>query len=211
MIRIITIPKINEQVEWFDHNTTCIYGTNGTGKTLLMKGMMQWCEEHGYDYAFYTPFDAEGQMEEIFSTAGDEVIYLAAKQIGTWVINFDETVKAWWKMEHDGKDPEGDEHYRDIPLLKESIRMSGAGYTKMFVMGAKGLLNQFNNYYFLDTPEQSIHPLIVEHILNWIQNLFPYMKIIVATHSDHMIEQTHQYEQLIRLPADFLSQKNARG
>ena len=44
------LPIIATPIEWYNMNITYIVGSNGTGKTMLINQMKEWCNNNQYNY-----------------------------------------------------------------------------------------------------------------------------------------------------------------
>jgi ABC-type Mn2+/Zn2+ transport system ATPase subunit len=183
-----TLPYLGTPVDWNNGNRTYIIGYNGSGKTLLLKEMMKWCDTKGYGYAHYDAVTALSEAEYYIANASDENIIFACKKMSEFSMDFNDDIMGWAKWKNgDTFDQIGDFH-KDVDLLKHVLGMCGAGYTRMFFMMIKALENPTADYYFMDLPETSMHIMLAERIVDFLMTHFEYMRFAVATHSPEVVK-----------------------
>lgn len=181
------LPIIATPIEWHDKNITYIIGSNGTGKTLLINQMKEWCNNNQYNYNAYDATVALQEASYFINHASDIDIKHACKKMADLSMDFKEELTKWFKEE-------GDDNlyiYDDVKTLRTVLELSGSGYTRLFVMTIKAISNPSADYYFLDMPETSLHISLARRISEYIYANFPYMKIVIATHSPQVISDVY--------------------
>lgn len=177
------LPIIATPIEWHDKNITYIIGSNGTGKTMLIDQMKEWCNNNQYNYNAYDATVALQEASYFINHASDIDIKHACKKMADLSMDFKEELSRWFKEE-------GDDDlyiYDDVKTLRTVLELSGSGYTRLFVMTIKAISNPSADYYFLDMPETSLHISLSRCIADYIYSNFPYMKVVIATHSPQVI------------------------
>ena len=181
------LPIIATPIEWYNRNITYIIGSNGTGKSMLINQMKEWCNNNQYNYNAYDATVALQEASYFINHASDIDIKHACKKIADLSMDFKEELTKWFKEE-------GDDDlyiYDDVKTLRTVLELSGSGYTRLFVMTIKAISNPSADYYFLDMPETSLHISLARSLSNYIYSNFPYMKIVIATHSPQVISNVY--------------------
>ena len=181
------LPIIATPIEWHDKNITYIIGSNGTGKTMLIDHMKEWCNNNQYNYNAYDATVALQEASYFINHASDIDIKHACKKMADLSMDFKEELSRWFKEK-------GDDNlyiYDDVKTLRTVLELSGSGYTRLFVMTIKAISNPSADYYFLDMPETSLHISLARSISEYIYANFPYMKIVIATHSPQVISDVY--------------------
>lgn len=181
------LPIIATPIEWHDKNITYIIGSNGTGKTMLIDQMKEWCNNNQYNYNAYDATVALQEASYFINHASDIDIKHACKKMADLSMDFKEELSRWFKEE-------GDDDlyiYDDVKTLRTVLELSGSGYTRLFVMTIKAISNPSADYYFLDMPETSLHISLARCIADYIYSNFPYMKVVIATHSPQVISNVY--------------------
>lgn len=197
------IPYLEKEVDWYMRDDTYVIGYNGSGKTLLLKEMMKWCDDHGYDYIHYDAIYALDEFE-YYLEGNDDDIALATKMMCEVYLDFEDDLSAWLKsMLHEVNDVElkaYDDFISKIDCIKKIIGMSGNGYKRIFVILMKALEKPHGNFYFLDLPETSLHIMIAREITRFLMHNFDHMKFVIATHSPEVVRfNTDDDEYIINL------------
>lgn len=203
-----TLPYLGTPVAWNNTNRTYIIGLNGSGKTLLLNEMRTWCDKKSYTHISYNSVTALSEAEWYIENATDDVIRLACKKMLEFSYDFKDDIEGWAKAkDKDEEDPE---------LLREVLRMCGAGYSRMFVMMAKAYSAPEADYYFMDLPETSLHLHLASKIVDFLMMHFEYTKFVVATHSPEVVKDVwldngdRDYSNVIELDFDHINQENNR-
>ena len=181
------LPIIATPIEWYNRNITYIIGSNGTGKTMLINQMKEWCNNNQYNYNAYDATVALQEASYFINHASDIDIKHACKKMADLSMDFKEELTNWFKEE-------GDDNlyiYDDVKTLRTVLELSGSGYTRLFVMTIKAISNPSADYYFLDMPETSLHISLARSLSNYIYSNFPYMKVVIATHSPQVISNVY--------------------
>ena len=184
---VFKLPIISAPIVWHDKNITYIIGSNGTGKTMLINQMKEWCNNNQYNYNKYDAMTALTEASYFINHASDIDIKHACKKMADLSIDFKEELSRWFKEK-------GDDNlyiYDDVKTLRTVLELSGSGYTRLFVMTIKAISNPSADYYFLDMPETSLHISLARCISKYIYANFPYMKIVIATHSPQVISNVY--------------------
>jgi ABC-type transport system involved in cytochrome c biogenesis ATPase subunit len=211
-----TIPYLNTPVDWNNGERTYIIGLNGSGKTLLLNEMMQWCEDNNYSYNHYYAMSALQEAPYYIANAKDDDIALACKWMAEFSFDFKDDIQGWAKHKNGNTFDQIGDYMRDVDLLRDVLGMCGAGYTRMFVMFIKALENPDADYYFLDLPETSLHLNIAERITDLLMHHCEYTKFVVATHSPEVIKDvwnsdgSRNYHDVIELNFDHINQEQNR-
>jgi len=189
MSDIFEIPYVGRTVEWLNNDYTIIIGENGSGKTLLLGCMMDWCNSKGYDFVHYDAVTALHTAYDLIECATNQHIIFACKALASFSIDFKDDIIIWAKKEKSKSfDNCNDQRFmKDARFLRSVLRHCGNGYTRMIVMLISAYQKSTASYYFLDLPETSLHIVIVRKLINFIMHHFRYMKVIVATHSPEVI------------------------
>ena len=186
---MIIIPLMDTNASWLQCPQTYIYGGMGSGKTLLLKGMMNYCDAEGISYEHY---DAEGtlSMFNVYLTYEDQYIAFACQLIGKVLPDFRNDIYGWMK-----EDPDTYKHHMDMDLylkniniLKEVIQMSGTGYMHILCMVLKIIMSPTSDYYFLDHPGRSLHPHVERLMMFIMMSICPYTKVVMTTYSQEIAE-----------------------
>ena len=180
------LPIIATPIEWYNRNITYIIGSNGTGKTMLINQMKEWCNNNQYNYNVYDATVALQQAHYLIEHASDIDIKHACKKMADLSMDFKDELSNWFKEKKDD-----DDIFEDVKTLRTILELSGSGYTRLFVMTIKAISNPSADYYFLDMPETSLHILMARRITKYIYANFPYMKIVIATHSPQVISDVY--------------------
>jgi len=183
-----TLPYLGTPVTWNNGNRTYIIGYNGTGKTLLLNEMRAWCDGKGYDYVSYDAVTALGEAEYYIENASDENVRFACEKMSDFSMDFRDDIFGWAKAKNGHTVEQIGDFMKDVELLRHVLSMSGAGYTRMFVMIIKALENPAADYYFMDLPETSMHLVLAERIVDFLMMHFEYMKFAIATHSPEVVK-----------------------
>jgi len=187
MSHIIDIPFIDKSVNWYDGDYTIIIGSNGTGKTLLIDSMIQWCETKEYKYAHYDVETALEESHSLINESDDDDIIYTCNLMTTFSLDFADDI-AGWAVADGYKREDTDGFMKDARVLRRVLSNCGAGYTRMFVMLIKAIKNASAEYFFLDLPETSLHIMICRKITKFIMSCFRHMKIVIATHSPDVLD-----------------------
>lgn len=179
------LPIIATPIEWYNMNITYIIGSNGTGKTLLINQMKEWCNNNQYNYNAYDATVALTEAYYLIQHASDIDIKHACKKMADLSMDFKDELTSWVKEKID------DAIFEDVKRLRTILELSGSGYTRLFVMTIKAISNPSADYYFLDMPETSLHISLARRISEYIYANFPYMKIVIATHSPQVISDVY--------------------
>lgn len=180
------LPIIATPIEWYNRNITYIIGSNGTGKTMLINQMKEWCNNNQYNYNKYDAMTALTEAHYFINHASDIDIKHACKKMADLSMDFKEELRRWFKEKKDD-----DDIFEDVKTLRTVLELSGSGYTRLFVMTIKAISNPSADYYFLDMPETSLHISLARSLSNYIYSNFPYMKIVIATHSPQVISNVY--------------------
>ena len=180
------LPIIATPIEWYNRNITYIIGSNGTGKTMLINQMKEWCNNNQYNYNAYDATVALQGAHYLIQHASDIDIKHACKKMADLSMDFKDELSNWFKEKKDD-----DDIFEDVKTLRTILELSGSGYTRLFVMTIKAISNPSADYYFLDMPETSLHILMARRITKYIYANFPYMKIVIATHSPQVISDVY--------------------
>ena len=180
------LPIIATPIEWYNMNITYIIGSNGTGKTMLIDQMKEWCNNNQYNYNAYDATVALTEAYYLIQHASDIDIKHACKKMADLSFDFKEELRRWFKEKKDD-----DAIFEDVKTLRTILELSGSGYTRLFVMTIKAISNPSADYYFLDMPETSLHISLASIISKYIYANFPYMKIVIATHSPQVISDVY--------------------
>ena len=180
------LPIIATPIEWYNRNITYIIGSNGTGKTMLINQMKEWCNNNQYNYNAYDATVALQEAHYLIEHASDIDIKHACKKMADLSMDFKDELSNWFKEKKDD-----DDIFEDVKTLRTILELSGSGYTRLFVMTIKAISNPSADYYFLDMPETSLHILMARRITKYIYANFPYMKIVIATHSPQVISDVY--------------------
>lgn len=191
MAKIFHIPYINEKVLWNDGDKTYIVGANGSGKTLLMGAMMDWCEDSGYNYSHYDAMAALDEAPFLIQKSSDEDIIYSCKIMCELSLDFKDDIAGWAKAGNNHSFEQIGDYMQDHILLRNVLSMAGTGYTRFFVLTMKAVLNPTAEYYFLDMPESSLHIMLAQRVVGYLMAKFPYMKIIITTHSPSIIQREY--------------------
>ena len=182
------LPIIATPIEWHDKNITYIIGSNGTGKTMLIDHMKEWCNNNQYNYNAYDATVALQEAHYFINHASDIDIKHACKKMADLSMDFKKELTNWFKE----KDDDDDTYiFEDVKTLRNVLELSGSGYTRLFVMTIKAISNPSADYYFLDMPETSLHISLARSLSNYIYSNFPYMKVVIATHSPQVINNVY--------------------
>lgn len=209
---ILNIPYINEKVQWNNGDLTYIVGANGSGKTLLMEAMMDWCDDMGYTYAHYDAISALSEAKYLIDQATDDDIIYACKMMCKISIDFRDDIAVWAKAGNNHTLEQIGDYMQDHILLRNVLSMAGTGYTRFFVLTMKAILNPAANYYFLDLPETSLHPHLAKQISKYLMAMFPYMKIVITTHSPQILDRMYKedgsldMDNIIELPTGYIKE-----
>ena len=176
------LPIIATPIEWYNMNITYIIGINGTGKTMLINQMKEWCNNNQYNYNAYDATVALTEAYYLIQHASDIDIKHACKKMADLSMDFKDELRRWFKEKKDD-----DDIFEDVKTLRTVLELAGSGYTRLFVMTIKAISNPSADYYFLDMPETSLHISLARSISEYIYANFPYMKIVIATHSPDVI------------------------
>ncbi len=179
------LPIIATPIEWYNRNITYIIGSNGTGKTMLINQMKEWCNNNQYNYNAYDATVALTEAYYLIQHASDIDIKHACKKMADLSIDFKDEL-GWFKEKKDD-----DDIFEDVKRLRTILELAGSGYTRLFVMTIKAISNPSADYYFLDMPETSLHISLASCISKYIYVNFPYMKIVIATHSPQVIRDVY--------------------
>lgn len=179
------LPIIATPIEWYNRNITYIIGSNGTGKSMLINQMKEWCNNNQYNYNAYDAMTALTEAYYLIQHASDIDIKHACKKIADLSMDFKDELSNWFKEKDD------DDIFEDVKTLRTVLELSGSGYTRLFVMTIKAISNPSADYYFLDMPETSLHISLARSLSNYIYSNFPYMKIVIATHSPQVISNVY--------------------
>lgn len=180
------LPIIATPIEWYNRNITYIIGSNGTGKTMLINQMKEWCNNNQYNYNAYDATVALQGAHYLIQHASDIDIKHACKKMADLSMDFKDELSNWFKEKKDD-----DDIFEDVKTLRTILELSGSGYTRLFVMTIKAISNPSADYYFLDMPETSLHISMARRISEYIYANFPYMKIVIATHSPQVISDVY--------------------
>ena len=145
------LPIIATPIEWYNRNITYIIGSNGTGKTMLINQMKEWCNNNQYNYNAYDATVALQEAHYLIQYASDIDIKHACKKMADLSKDFKNELTNWFKEKDD------DNIFEDVKTLRTVLELSGSGYTRLFVMTIKAISNPSADYYFLDMPEASLH------------------------------------------------------
>lgn len=182
------LPIIATPIEWYNRNITYIIGSNGTGKTMLINQMKEWCNNNQYNYNAYDATVALQEAHYFINHASDIDIKHACKKMADLSMDFKDELTNWFKEK---KDDDDTYLFEDVKTLRTVLELSGSGYTRLFVMTIKAISNPSADYYFLDMPETSLHISLARSLSNYIYSNFPYMKIVIATHSPQVISKVY--------------------
>ena len=182
------LPIIATPIEWYNTNITYIIGSNGTGKTMLINQMKEWCNNNQYNYNAYDATVALQEAHYLIEHASDIDIKHACKKMADLSMDFKDELTNWFKEK---KDDDDTYLFEDVKTLRTVLELSGSGYTRLFVMTIKAISNPSADYYFLDMPETSLHISLSRCIADYIYSNFPYMKIVIATHSPQVISNVY--------------------
>lgn len=180
------LPIIATPIKWYNRNITYIIGSNGTGKTMLINQMKEWCNNNQYNYNAYDATVALQEASYFINHASDIDIKHACKKMADLSIDFKDELTSWVKEKKDD-----DDIFEDVKTLRTVLELAGSGYTRLFVMTIKAISNPSADYYFLDMPETSLHISLASCISKYIYANFPYMKIVIATHSPQVIRDVY--------------------
>ena len=180
------LPIIATPIEWYNRNITYIIGSNGTGKTMLINQMKEWCNNNQYNYNAYDATVALQEAHYLIEHASDIDIKHACKKMADLSMDFKDELRRWFKEKKDD-----DDIFEDVKTLRTVLELAGSGYTRLFVMTIKAISNPSADYYFLDMPETSLHISMASIISKYIYANFPYMKIVIATHSPEVIRDVY--------------------
>lgn len=180
------LPIIATPIEWYNMNITYIIGSNGTGKTMLINQMKEWCNNNQYNYNAYDATVALTEAYYLIQHASDIDIKHACKKMADLSMDFKDELRRWFKEKKDD-----DDIFEDVKTLRTVLELAGSGYTRLFVMTIKAISNPSADYYFLDMPETSLHISLARSISEYIYANFPYMKIVIATHSPEVISNVY--------------------
>ena len=180
------LPIIATPIEWYNMNITYIIGSNGTGKTMLINQMKEWCNNNQYNYNAYDATVALQEAHYLIEHASDIDIKHACKKMADLSMDFKDELTNWFKEKKDD-----DNIFEDVKTLRTVLELAGSGYTRLFVMTIKAISNPSADYYFLDMPETSLHISLARSLSNYIYSNFPYMKIVIATHSPQVISNVY--------------------
>lgn len=180
------LPIIATPIEWYNMNITYIVGSNGTGKTMLINQMKEWCNNNQYNYNAYDATVALTEAYYLIQHASDIDIKHACKKMADLSMDFKDELRRWFKEKKDD-----DDIFEDVKTLRTVLELAGSGYTRLFVMTIKAISNPSADYYFLDMPETSLHISLAKSLSNYIYSNFPYMKIVIATHSPQVIRDVY--------------------
>lgn len=180
------LPIIATPIEWYNMNITYIVGSNGTGKTMLINQMKEWCNNNQYNYNAYDATVALTEAYYLIQHASDIDIKHACKKMADLSMDFKDELRRWFKEKKDD-----DDIFEDVKTLRTVLELAGSGYTRLFVMTIKAISNPSADYYFLDMPETSLHISLAKSLSNYIYSNFPYMKIVIATHSPEVIRDVY--------------------
>ncbi len=180
------LPIIATPIEWYNMNITYIIGINGTGKTMLINQMKEWCNNNQYNYNAYDATVALTEAYYLIQHASDIDIKHACKKMADLSMDFKDELRRWFKEKKDD-----DDIFEDVKTLRTVLELAGSGYTRLFVMTIKAISNPSADYYFLDMPETSLHISLARCISEYIYANFPYMKIVIATHSPEVIRDVY--------------------
>lgn len=180
------LPIIATPIKWYNRNITYIIGSNGTGKTMLINQMKEWCNNNQYNYNAYDATVALQEASYFINHASDIDIKHACKKMADLSIDFKDELRRWFKEKKDD-----DDIFEDVKTLRTVLELAGSGYTRLFVMTIKAISNPSADYYFLDMPETSLHISLASCISKYIYANFPYMKIVIATHSPQVIRDVY--------------------
>lgn len=184
---VFKLPIISSPIVWHNTNNTYIIGSNGTGKSMLINQMKEWCNNNQYNYNAYDATVALTEAYYLIQHASDIDIKHACKKMADLSMDFKDELTNWFKEK-------GDDNlyiYDDVKTLRTVLELSGSGYTRLFVMTIKAISNPSADYYFLDMPETSLHISLARCISEYIYANFPYMKIVIATHSPQVISNVY--------------------
>ena len=184
---VFKLPIIATPIEWHDKNITYIIGSNGTGKTMLIDHMKEWCNNNQYNYNAYDATVALTEASYFINHASDIDIKHACKKMADLSMDFKDELTNWFKEKGD----DNQYIYDDVKTLRTVLELSGSGYTRLFVMTIKAISNPSADYYFLDMPETSLHISLTRSLSNYIYSNFPYMKVVIATHSPQVISNVY--------------------
>lgn len=208
MQQMFKIPFIEKTVLWHNEDVTVLIGPNGSGKTLLLGEMMSWCDARGISYNHYNAVEALYDADYLINTSSDDEIIFACRMMCDISYDFVADINRWSAVFNGGTS-------RDDPaLLRHVLAMSGAGYTRMFIMTVLAVRNPGAGYYFIDMPETSIHLMLLSKIATYLMGNFRYMKFVFATHSPEVFASfgheafcKEQNRFVISLPEDFLENR----
>ena len=193
--KLIPLPAMGTEVLWDNKDKTYIYGRNGSGKTMLLNGMMDYCADNNVTYAHY---DAEVSLSEIdhYLTKDPLNIAYAILSLGNFLDNFRDDVRRHLIHRANIKYPhcDIDEYITEIDTLKEFIRLTGDGHSRLFVMIMKIISNPLASYYFLDLAETSLHLIVLGKLIPFIAREAPYMKIVLTTHNPSLVDIGEPYQ-----------------
>lgn len=210
------IPHVNIPVVWKNTNKTYIIGMNGSGKTLLLHTMMDWCNDNDFTYCHYNAFTALSEADYYIENSADVDIIYACKMMSELSLDFSDDISGWAKHKNGGTFDNIGDWTKDADLLRMVLSMCGVGYTRMFVMVIKAIQNPTADYYFLDLPETSLHLHLSQVIVNFLMKNFEYMKFVVTTHSPEVISDAFnnkdtKYLSVIELePNHIANEKNRK-
>ena len=195
----------SNEVLWQEGDYTFVVGPNGSGKTLLLNKMAEWAESHNYSYSFYDAMTSLELAPILMEQASDEDIIFVAKMFMEFSGDFKDDVFNWTKAKNghtvDQIGPIGG----DADLLREIFKMSGSGYSRLFVMLYMAIDEGMGTeYYFLDMPEASLHIHLARYVLQILMRNFPYTKFVITTHSPDIIDDRWDTNHIIEMKSEYI-------
>ena len=193
------IPCKDDPIEWENNDFTVIIGMNGSGKTLTLNAMKEYCLERNISYCDYHAPSALKDYENRISAATPDNILFTIKALTMFSQDLDIDI---WAQHRYGRDFD---FLSDHELAKEVLVLAGNGYSRMVLLILNALERPQASYYFIDGIEASLHITALSHIVPFMVRFVPDKKIVLTTRSPEVFnsyltdQKIHNLCQVISL------------
>ena len=185
---LMKIPDINKLVEFNDNQLTFVIGNSQRSKIGMTQQIAKWAESHNENHSRYDGTESIDELPEILSTISDEDIIRTCEIMSSVFIDFSDDIQGHHKAFK--------QNYPHTPTIKNTIKMAGSGYSKMFVLVSKIVINK-PKYMFINYLEASLHPMVAETMLKFLMSRFPSTRYILTLAENEVIYDKWEYQHKI--------------